>query len=381
MTPRRPRDVASPDQARTQSFYLTAGTAYGLVFGIGFALAIWGYDAILLSINHVHLAWAKLILGMVVCAILCGLAGRLVARSSSAGVHVAVWLVVGVILGLITGHMPFEGNSLAVWLFNPRVRGLPIFPFGDSAAARTVFVVMTGAALGMATGFIEYLVLDWAWDRATPRGGMSVLSWLSLLASIPPILILMLGPTEEMVNGPTRTPTQRVGQLIRMTVEGATEQEIAAQALQYRTIAPFVDSFSDHYSVHMVKMDDFLYAGYVDVVFDNGMLLRCFATGPSVGYCDDFGSKYEEWMGQLIHAGLTGERLWLEGNIHYLQVDETLLPWLATHGDRMSESYQLEWVDVENGWIFVTAHFDTGFDMTCRFSGMSYVLADQCSEE
>ena len=52
------------DELKAHKLFLSAGTAYGMIFGLGFALLAWGYDALLLASSSVDLAWMKLLLGL-----------------------------------------------------------------------------------------------------------------------------------------------------------------------------------------------------------------------------------------------------------------------------------------------------------------------------
>ena len=366
-------------EQETRKLFLTAGTAYGLIFGLSFSLFTWGFDALSLASSGADLAGAKLILGLPLAMVICGLAGRLAASSSSMAVFIALGAVVGALLGVIAGHMPYDGSNLAAWLADRRLWGLVVFPYGHAAAVRTTLVAIVMAGLGAVVGFVEYLAVEWAWDRATPEGRMSVLSWILLLACIPPVL-LMTGTVEEMINQPIRTPQQRVGELIGLALEGAVE-EAQARGLTYRAVEPFLASFSEQYVVHLVDYDqDTLYSAYVDVAFDNGFVLRCATVGKTVVHCDDFSRKFADWMDDLVHAGLHDERRWLDARVRYLAVDDAVVAWLADHRDQLSAGYELTWAGQQGGCVFMSARFDSGFEMTCRFLGAAPVRVDQCVE-
>jgi len=364
----------------TRKLFVSAGTAYGLIFGLSFALLTWGYDGLLLASSAADLAWAKLFLGLPLAIAIGALTGRLAALSSSTAVFVTLWAMAGALLGIVAGHIPFDGGNLAAWLADRRLWGLGVFPYGHSAAVRTTLIVITGAGLGTAVGFVESLAVQWAWDRATPDDRMSGSSWAVLFVCIPLVLSLA-AVVDGLVNHPVRIPQQKVGELIELAVAGAVEKA-EARGLDYDAVKPFREMFSERYVVHLVEYDlEALYSAYADVTFDNGFVLRCATVGNTVVYCDDFSRKFAAWMDDLVHAGLYGEYRWLSARWQSLAVDDTVVAWLDAHSDQLSEAYEVNRTGQRGGWVFMSARFDTGFEMTCRFHGIGPVRVDQCVEE
>lgn len=369
------------DEKKARRLALSAGTAYGLIFGLSFALFTWGYDTLLLASNAVAFAWVKLLLGLPLAIVIGSLVGRLAASSPSTAVSVVLWAAFGWLFGVIAGHIPFDGSNLAVWFADRRLWNEVIFPYGNAAEVRTTLVALLNTALGTAAGFIESLAVQWAWDRATPDGRMSLGSWIVLLVSIPMALFPAI-VVNGFINQPLRTPQQAVGELVRSAVSGAVE-ETAVQEANYRSISPFLDELSEQYVTHFVTFGsdtESWYSAYVDVVFDNGFVLRCATSGRNVIYCDDFSKKFAAWMGDLARASLYNERPWLDARIRRLAVDDTVVAWLVAHRDQLSETYEVSRDGQQGGWVFMSARFDTGFEMLCRFRGATPVIVDQCVE-
>ncbi len=151
----------------------------------------------------------------------------------------------------------------------------------------------------------------------------------------------------------------------------------------YRSINPFKEQFSDDFSVHFVAFGGdrrSWHSAYVDVSFADGFLLRCATAGDTVIYCDDFSAKFEDWMKDLVQSGLTDERPWLDERVQYLSVDDTVLSWLDSHSASMGETYEVQMDSHQNGWIFMSAQFDSGFGMVCRFHSAAPIVVDQCME-
>jgi hypothetical protein len=367
----------------------SAGAAYGLIFGLSFALIIWGRDAALLALSGASLAWAKLLFGLPVAILVGGLFGWLASLSTSTAVYVIVWSVAGGLLGWLTGRMPYDGGNVGAWLTEPRLWGLSVFPYGESARTRTALLVITAGGIGIVVGFVESLAVQWAWDRATPRGRMSLQSWVILLVCIPLVIpVAML--VEDLVHQRMRIPQQRVGESVALALSGADEETFKQHGLNYFALDAFYGDLSRDHVIHLAGYRDV--GGYtsaqIDVVFDDGFVLRCDTTEVGVFLspehrilgCADISKKYNAWMDALIHAGLTGERRWGGAPMRSLKVEEGVATWLQGRSDELGGSYEVSRAGQQGGWVFVSARFDTGFEMTCRFHGTSSVQVDQCEE-
>lgn len=375
-----PRQTRAESEAESRRLFLAAGTAYGLVFALTFALLTWGYDALQLSANGANLAWAKLALGVPLSLFICILVGNLAALVPLTAVSVALWAVAGTLLGLIAGHVPFEGRNLVVWLLDRRLWGLVVYPFGSSAAVRTTVVLVVGAGVGALSGLLEPLALDWAWDRATPRGRLSLGSWAVLLVCLP-LTLLLTGATDEMINQPLRTPQTSVGGLISITLAGKAE-EAEARGLNVAAVETFRGSFSEDFVTYLVSYDlSPPQIAFVDAAFDNGFALRCRTVGNVVAFCDDVSSTYEGWMDDLIFAGMRGERRWMASPDPAITVEDRVVRWLQDHPSQLSETYELSRASQQGQFVFMSARFDTGLAITCRFRGTQPVVVDQCTEQ
>jgi hypothetical protein len=373
-------DIFADPQAEARRLFVAAGTAYGVVFGLAFALVTWGYDALQLVAADANLAWAKLVVGIPLSLVICVLVGNLAATFPQTAVSVALWTVAGTLLGLIAGHIPFEGRNLIVWLVDRRLWGLVVFPYSSSAAVRTTLILIVGAGVGAASGLLERLALEWAWDRATPEGRMSVRSWAVLLACLP-LTLLLTGATDEMINQPLRAPQRSVGQLISLTTAGKTAQA-EARGLNVGAVKTFRDAFSRNFDTYLVTYDlSPPQIAFVDAVFDNGFALRCRTVGNVVAFCDDVSPKLEGWMDDLIFAGLRGERRWMDSPDPSLIVEDRVVRWLQDHPTQLSETYELSRAGQQGRFVFMSARFDTGFAITCRFRGTQPVAVDQCTEQ
>jgi hypothetical protein len=196
------------------------------------------------------------------------------------------------------------------------------------------------------------------------------------------VAFLLAAVVNGFINQPLRFPQQTVGKLVKQSLAGEVGSWESAQS-NYRSVEPYLESFTDQFENHFVKFQSptgTWYSAYVDIVFDNGFIMRCATLENRVIYCDNLSQRFTDWVGELVGAGLYGERPWLEAKIKRLTVDEPVVDWLGTHQNQLSESYQWNRYGQYADWIYISVEFDTGFTMLCRFREASPVLVDQCVE-
>ena len=368
-----------PQQKTARTVLLRAGAGYGMLFGLGFALFVWGYDALALSQSLADMAWAKLLIGLPCLLIIGGIAGTVGAWSSSTLFTTGMWAMTMAGIGWLAGHIPFTGISWLAGVIDPRFAGLSPWPYIDATAARTLLVMIAYTVYGFAVGYVETLAVEWAWDRTTPAGQMKLGAWSVLLVAwvvaLPPTIIL-----DYLVMTPVRAPQVRVANLVETYLEGG-EAAVSAAGQSVIEAQRHGARFTPDYTIHFSGFDTTtktLYAAYSDVVFDTGFALRCIVMGDRITFCDDLSQKLDVRIGQMVQAGKTGERPWLTSQMKTFNVTEEVITWLQTHREQLSDTYNLMITAQKGNQMFVTAQFSTGAKIECRFQGNAVVTVDQC---
>lgn len=368
-----------PRQKTARAVLLRAGAGYGLLFGLGFALLVWGYDAVALSRGSADMAWAKLLMGLPCLLVIGGIVGTLGAWTSSTLVTTGIWAVAFGGIGWLAGHIPFTGMNWLAGIIDPRFAGLTPWPYIEGNALRTLLVGIAYTVYGFGVGYMETLAVEWAWDRTSPEGRMKLSAWAVLLVAwlvaLPPVFVL-----DYLVMADVRTPQVRVADLIETYLEGG-EAAVSAAGQNIAEAQRHGARFTPEYTVYFSGYDPTdrtFYTAYSDVVFDTGFALRCSVRGGRISFCDDLSRKLDLRVGQMVQAGKTSERPWLEDKMKTFYVTEDVVTWLQTHRAQLSDVYHVTITAQKGHWMFVTAQFGTGATMTCRFSGNAIVTVDQC---
>lgn len=362
----------------------TAGVVYGVVFGIAFAFFTWGYDAFVIGTNSGSFPWMNLVIGLPLVMILCAFAGWMGSLFSTVAAAIVVWMITAGLLALLSAHVPVEGQNLLFWLMDDRLWGEAVVQYTTSAQVRTTLMIFISVLVGAVVGFFQNTAVNWAWDRATPQRRMSFPSWVVLLVVAIPVALLPASVVNGFYNTPMRLPQSTIGKNLQLTLSGEAEHSASDQVQSsYRSFMKHQGHLQDGYTTYFVTFGTETgtwYSAYIDIVFEDGYILRCVTNGDVVIYCDDFTKRMDGWVAGLVESGLYDEQPWLEDKMRKLVVDDSVVAWLANYKSVMGENYEWRREEQYSGWVFVSVHFDTGFTMTCRFRSAQPVVVDQCVE-
>lgn len=353
------------EQARRLS--RLAGVGCGLIYCLGYALAVWGYDARVLARSSAELAWAKLAVGLPSLLLISAATGALAGRSDRAGAWVGAWMVSGVLSGTVAGGMPFAGYNLATWIAEPHLWGTNVYPMGPAGATRTVFLAVVTGCAGSALGLVGYALMDSVRGRAAATGRAGGRSWAVLMLCLP----LAMPPGligDQIINRPIRAGQRTVHQAISVGLVGDTSDRDSRL-------------LSASYTLHLVSRPlETQEQETVDVAFDNGFVVRCQVSDHALVECPPISPRFEAWMDALIQEALRGgQETELTPQAGRVSVDESTWSWLASQRTYMGERYEIARETQRGGWVIMSARFDTGYTLTCDFHGVSSVVVDRCS--
>ncbi|HEY5269156.1 MAG TPA: hypothetical protein VII97_02390 [Anaerolineales bacterium] len=143
------RFEARPDVIRSKRLI---GMIYGIVSGLAFAVATWGWDGYSLSRSHAYLPWLNLSVALVFCAVVGAAAGWLTARFESSLLGSFFWLISASLFAWLVNILPLQVSPFIVSKINPQLGGLLNytkdaeigFRFGLAAAWIIPFALIVG---------------------------------------------------------------------------------------------------------------------------------------------------------------------------------------------------------------------------------------------
>ena len=115
------RIEARPDVIRLKRL---TGAIYGIVSGLAFAAAAWGWDGFKLSQSHAYLPWLGLSVALVFSAIVGAAAGWLTARFESILLGSFFWLISALLFAWLVINLPMQVSPFIVSKINPQMGAL-----------------------------------------------------------------------------------------------------------------------------------------------------------------------------------------------------------------------------------------------------------------
>lgn len=257
------------------------GVMYGLLAGLVFSLALWGYDATLLWGASVEYPWIKLAVGMPLAILIGGVAGWLTAQLDHGLVGFLSWGLAGVGYVWLGSHTPFEGVSWLVGWLRPELRGLDVYPFVESARVRMIFLYPFVAILTGLGGVLQLPIVEGALRSRYQAG-----RYFALLALLPVYLAIGL-LADNLINIPLREPLLGVDNRIQLRLQaeasGMPADEMRRRGL--RVVETFGDLYHQPYRQLLGNYDAESITEVNVILNFNGVWGSCSVVAGSPGFC------------------------------------------------------------------------------------------------
>lgn len=268
-------------KARIGADRISLGILFGLLAGLGFTLALWGYEVILLSNASAELPWLKFAIGAPACLLISILAGWLTARFDNSLLGFIIWGLSGLGFVWIASHTPFEGLTLVLTRLEPVFQGFDLYPFVLSARARMqLLYIIAGLLTGLAGSF-ELFLIESALRSAYFFARL--FTFLIFLVILAPIGLAI----DNLINQPLREPILVIDDLIQTGLKAeitpVTKDE--ARQLGLSAIKTFGSLIHQPYQINLGRYDpESLSETSVHINF-NGTWGTCFVLDNRPMYC------------------------------------------------------------------------------------------------
>jgi hypothetical protein len=256
------QDIRSRPEVIRQKTRL--GMLYGLTTGLSFAVATWGWDGYLLSQAHAMYPWLKLIVGVVICAIVGGLAGWLVARLDKGILAPILYLGVAIVFAWLVVFLPLRVFPQIVSWLDPETGGMLNYIVHENFDSRFSLALIWIALFVTLAGILQ-LPLSEPAAFAT-----SFFSRISPLLICSVIMVLNAGIIDSVTNEPLRSPIIQVDQAIQFSLEhrGQEVDRAVARAMHLTSLRAVQDVLEQPRRLIVGTFDEWL--GQVNVLTQFG---------------------------------------------------------------------------------------------------------------
>jgi hypothetical protein len=250
-------DRAREINARKRRF----GLAYGLIAGLVFALALFGYDAYLLWQHHAFSPWVKLS-GGVLFMLVGGLAGWLTARVEKPLLGLLFWLTASLSFAICAMMIPFWLAPRVLSLLDPDLAPLLNYTLYDNLPSRgAVLFVWITIFLGVAA-VIQMPLIEQAVFSTTAFGKVVPF----LVVCIP--MIIAGAISDDVNNLPLREPIVNLDNTIQFWLDtrGTDPDPKVAREKHLAALRPIESMVSESRQLTISSYDELI--GFVRVAVD-----------------------------------------------------------------------------------------------------------------
>lgn len=215
-------------KSRKQKYGLT----YGAAGGLAFAIALWGFDAVLLSQSHAMFPWLKLIVGGILTTLTGGLAGWLTSRFEKILLGVLFWIAASALFGLYIVIVPLVLAPRITGLLVPQISHLLLYTTYDNLPTMVAVAFGWAIVAAIISSVIQIPMLDHAVFSLSGFGKIRP----HLLCAI--LMLISGGVSDSLNNKPLRDPIIALDSTFQFIID-TRGQEIDKATSREKHLASF----------------------------------------------------------------------------------------------------------------------------------------------
>jgi hypothetical protein len=243
----------------------------GAISGLAFSLALWAYEAILLAQAHIAYPWIPVLIGTVLCVLVCTLAAMLTLLLNRALLGILFWVLAARSIAELALYLPLKiAPSLMIFL-EPGLRSwLPVYPINATLQTWAGFGTIWLAIFMGILGLLQLTLVDQGVPATTAAGRLT-----PYFIFIPVMVIASL-MSSNMINEQLRAPLLATDDAIQFAVEhqNISVDPLLARQMHLTTVNDLSDLLGRPRRLFLGKYDGFF--SQVDVLIDfNGKWADC----------------------------------------------------------------------------------------------------------
>lgn len=355
------------------------GMWFGFIFGLSFALMVWGRYIYDLWRNAMVMPWLEIIAGIFLCCFIWVIVGFLSGFMKSTG-RVAL---ISAITAFATPWLVWLAKILDenwVW-FLDRSNWDFLIHFGDAQRLRLFFIGLWGIGIGAFSGLLLRWLIPHAWDLTNSKGRTTPKS-LGVFLLCVPLTILFGSITNDMIHQDYQETLMGIYQGFSAVNPDKHERPFLTWSMGKMGLernstwewprGDFVIQLVDY---NADTMDQFFF----DVIYRDGTAVRCQGGSGSMQFCGNVSDTYRQLMEIFIRSGLNQQydALQCESCDPYLSTEVILA--LDVLGSNFIGNYEIRKDAQYGGAVSMMAHFDSGYELICRFRGEDPIVVDGCT--
>lgn len=246
------------------------GLVYGLIAGIAFSVAAWGFDSIVLASAHAAFAWIKFLPGLIITMIAGGLVGWISIKFSKGYVTIPLWFLFGLFLVWLIIWLPFVSSPILIKSMQPELVDWIDYPMVQNIEQ---FKILSGIVIvlpAIICGLLENNVIE-TMLMSSHKGAL-----FTVILACGFLMGLAGFAGDDIINKHFREPTKVLDTMFKFALEHQGEEidETIARRMHLSTIKALEGILPRPRKLTLIAFDEML--AQMDFLVDfEGIWVKC----------------------------------------------------------------------------------------------------------
>lgn len=244
------------------------GILYGVISGLSFAAASWGWNGSALNNAHGYYPWTAFVVGGAACILIGGLAGWLTAVSENSLAGTLIWLVSSAFFAWLIVALPLQIAPLVVSQLDPQFGAFIAYdPQSAQFPSRFWVALMWIFLFTLVVGAAQISICESAVFSVSGFGKIIPFSFCVLIMGISG------AATDSLINVYFREAVESLDRTIQFVVDNQHNEQVdlsQARRLHAMAFSPVSDLVSPARFLHVGRYDSSLEDLHVFVKFESG---------------------------------------------------------------------------------------------------------------
>jgi hypothetical protein len=196
------------------------GMLFGMIAGLTFAVASWGWDGYLMSRSHAYFPWTMFITGSILCAILGGIVGWLTSWLESSLFGLVFWVTSSAFFAWIMVALPLQINPFIVSKLDPQLGALLDYEKGTDFAFRFGVALLWVLPFMLIIGTAQIPISESAVFSTSIFGKVAPLLFCIIVMSISGAI------TDNLINSHFRSSITALDSTIQFVLDNKNNENI-----------------------------------------------------------------------------------------------------------------------------------------------------------
>lgn len=257
------------------------GVLYGLVGGIAFSLAVWGFDALVLASSHVRYPFIKFIPGLIFSGLVGCLVGWLSIKIGKGLVTILLWAAYTLLLVWLIIWVPFKITPFMLTVLEPGLMDWIDYPLVVNVEQFRIVAIIVFTVPAIICGLLESNIIDGVLMSSHRGAVLTIFLFCGFLMGLAGLA------GDEITSKHFREPIKALDNLFQFAIDHQDEvvDEKLARRMHLSTVKEIEDLLEYERKLTLIAFDDTL--AQMDILVNfGGTWVKCTTIYSQPTFCE-----------------------------------------------------------------------------------------------